>query len=150
MFVLFFLVWLLLSGEVTAHSCLWGAAASLLMAWFCRRILGYERRFIGPAGLWARVRYLAHLLAEMLRAGFVVMRMIYVRPREIRPKLVRFRTPLRMDRHRALLANSITLTAGTITVEAEGDTLLVHTLDVSLAEGIEDSTFQQRLERLEA
>ena len=134
MFVLFFLVWLLLSGEVTAHSCLWGAAASLLMAWFCRRILGYERR----------------LLAEMLRAGFVVMRMIYVRPREIRPKLVRFRTPLRMDRHRALLANSITLTAGTITVEAEGDTLLVHTLDVSLAEGIEDSTFQRRLERLEA
>ena len=86
----------------------------------------------------------------MLRAGFVVMRMIYVRPREIRPKLVRFRTPLRMDRHRALLANSITLTAGTITVEAEGDTLLVHTLDVSLAEGIEDSTFQRRLERLEA
>ena len=150
MFVLFFLVWLLLSGEVTAHSCLWGAAASLLMAWFCRRILGYERRFLGPAGLWARICYLAHLLAEMLRAGFVVMRMIYVRPREIRPKLVRFRTPLRMDRHRALLANSITLTAGTITVEAEGDTLLVHTLDVSLAEGIEDSTFQRRLERLEA
>ena len=152
MFLLFFLLWLLLSGGVSVHICLWGAVVSALLTWFCRRVLGYTWPvFLGsPGKLWAMARYFTHLLVEMLKAGLVVMRLIYVRPREIRPKLVRFRTPLRTDRHRALLANSITLTAGTITVAAEGDTLLVHALDASLAEGIQESAFQRRLERLEA
>ena len=66
-------------------------------------------------------RYFAHLLVEMLKAGLVVMRLIYVRPKSIQPKLVWFRTPLETDRYKALLSDSITLTAGTITVLAEGE-----------------------------
>ena len=71
-------------------------------------------------------------------------------PQGIEPKLVWFHTPLKTDRRRAMLADSITLTAGTITVRAEDGRMLVHTLDTPLAEGIEDSSFQQRLERMEA
>ena len=152
MFLLFFLLWLLLSGGVSVHTCLWGAAVSALITWFCRRVLGYEWHILlgNPRKLWAMARYFAHLLAEMLKAGLVVMRLIYVHPKDIRPKLVWFRTPLRTDRHKALLSDSITLTAGTITVLAEDGRLLVHALDTPLAEGIEDSSFQQRLERMEA
>ena len=100
--------------------------------------------------IWAMARYFAHLLAEMLKAGLVIMRIIYTRPKGIEPKLVWFHTPLKTDRRRAMLADSITLTAGTITVRAEDGRMLVHTLDTPLAEGIEDSSFQQRLERMEA
>ena len=50
---------------------------------------------------------------------------------------------------RAVLANSITLTAGTITVETVDGRFCVHALDRSLAEGIEDCEFQRRLEKLE-
>ena len=78
------------------------------------------------------------------------MKIIYTHPKEISPKLVWFRTPLRTDRHRAMLSDSITLTAGTITVRSKDGRLLVHALDTPLAEGIEDTTFQQRLEKLEA
>ena len=74
-------------------------------------------------------RYFAHLLAEMLKAGLVIMRIIYTRPKGIEPKLVWFHTPLKTDRRRAMLADSITLTAGTITVRAEDGRMLVHTLD---------------------
>ena len=152
MFLLFFLLWLLLSGGVSVHICLWGAVVSALLTWFCRRVLGYTWPvFLGsPEKLWAMARYFTHLLVEMLKAGLVVMRLIYVRPREIRPKLVWFRTPLETDRNRALLSDSITLTAGTITVLAEDGRLLVHALDAPLAEGIENSSFQQRLEKMEA
>ena len=152
MFLLFFLLWLLLSGGVSVHTCLWGAAASALITWFCRRVLGYEWHILlgDPRRLWAMARYFAHLLVEMLKAGLVVMRLIYVRPKSIQPKLVWFRTPLGTDRYKALLSDSITLTAGTITVLAEDGRMLVHALDAPLAEGIEDSSFLQRLERMEA
>ena len=48
-----------------------------------------------------------------------------------------------------MLANSITLTPGTITVSLEGDTYCVHCLDKSMAEGIESSIFVQKLHRIE-
>ena len=152
MFLLFFLLWLLLSGGISLHTCLWGAAVSALVTWFCRRVLGYEWHVLcgSPGRIWAMAHYFAHLLVEMLKAGLIVMRLIYVRPREIAPKLVWFQTPLQTDRHRALLSDSITLTAGTITVRAEDGRLLVHALDAPLAEGIENSSFQQRLEKMEA
>ena len=118
MFLLFFLLWLLLSGGISVHTCLWGVAVSALISWFCKRVLGYQWRvFCGsPSRIWAMARYFAHLLAEMLKAGLVIMRIIYTRPKGIEPKLVWFHTPLKTDRRRAMLADSITLTAGTITV----------------------------------
>ena len=146
MFLLFFLLWLLLSGGISVHTCLWGVAVSALISWFCKR----ARQCGSPSRIRAMARYFAHLLAEMLKAGLVIMRIIYTRPKGIEPKLVWFHTPLKTDRRRAMLADSITLTAGTITVRAEDGRMLVHTLDTPLAEGIEDSSFQQRLERMEA
>lgn len=151
LFILFFILWLLLAGEVDLHVCLWGAAASFLMHWFCVRVLDFRwRPRLGELKkLGAVLGYLGYLLAEMLKAGFVVMRLIYTRGREMEPELIRFDTTLCGDRARAALANSITLTAGTITVEAADGRFCVHTLDRSLAEGIENSEFQRRLERLE-
>ena len=152
MFLLFFLLWLLLSGGISVHTCLWGVAVSALISWFCKRVLGYQWRvFCGsPSRIWAMARYFAHLLAEMLKAGFVVMRLVYTRGRNMRPLLVWYNTPLKADRERVILANSITLTAGTITVTAEDGRFCVHALDASLAKGIEDCDFQRRLEKMEA
>ena len=48
-----------------------------------------------------------------------------------------------------VLANSITLTPGTITVTLEEDEYLVHCLDRELGEGIESCSFEKRLEELE-
>lgn len=151
MFVLFFLLWILMAGELSMHTCLWGLAASALMTWFCRKVLDYRWKLGRKSfrSVWAFLRYICYLVAEMLKAGFVVMRLIYTRGRNMRPVLVYFDTPLRSDRLRALLANSITLTAGTITVAAEDGRFCVHALDASLAEGIEKSVFQEKLEKLE-
>ena len=152
MFLLFFLLWLLLSGGIECPylpvgRCSLGAE-SPGSASGCWAISGGCSG--SPSRIWAMARYFAHLLAEMLKAGLVIMRIIYTRPKGIEPKLVWFHTPLKTDRRRAMLADSITLTAGTITVRAEDGRMLVHTLDTPLAEGIEDSSFQQRLERMEA
>ena len=48
-----------------------------------------------------------------------------------------------------LLANSITLTPGTITVSVEGNRFCVHCLDWELADGVEDSVFVELLKEME-
>ena len=65
------------------------------------------------------------------------------------PCLVRFRTDLRTEPARVALANSITLTPGTLTVSLEGNDLLVHALDREMARGLDDSIFVRQLRRME-
>lgn len=151
MFILFFLVWILLAGELTWSACLTGFAMALLLYMFCRQLMGYAppRRLADFRRLGKQLCYLGYLIWEMLKAGFVVMRLIYTKGRRMEPLLVRFHTDLKSDQARAALADSITLTAGTITVEDQEGRLYVHALDRSLAEGIEDSEFQRRLRELE-
>ena len=50
---------------------------------------------------------------------------------------------------KVLLADSITLTPGTITVAIQGDRFLVHCLDEEFAEGLEGSDMEQRIQQLE-
>jgi multisubunit Na+/H+ antiporter MnhE subunit len=65
-YVLFFLLWLLMTGEVTVHACLWGMAVSAAMTWFCWKFLDYRLSLPRLGQLWVWVRYLIRLLAEML------------------------------------------------------------------------------------
>ena len=63
--------------------------------------------------------------------------------------IVKVHTNLKTETARVILANSITLTPGTITVSLTEQELLVHCLDKSLAEGMEDSEFVRLLEAME-
>lgn len=93
--------------------------------------------------------YTVILILEILKANIGVMRLILSPQYEVEPKLVRFRTDLKTDIARVILANSITLTPGTITVTLEGDEYVVHCLDASMAEGMDDSIFVQLLHQFE-
>lgn len=121
------------------------------MSCFCHQVLGYRlspRR--GTLGKGVVFEIPGASRGGDAAAGFVVMRLIYTRGRKMEPKLIWFDTTLKTGLSQAILADSITLTAGTITVLAEDGRFLVHTLDKSLGEGIEDCEFQRRLEKLEA
>ena len=75
--------------------------------------------------------------------------MIYSAKYEPEPAIVHFKTNLRTTFARVLLANSITLTPGTITVSLEDDIYTVHCLDKELAKDIDSSIFVKLLERIE-
>ena len=95
------------------------------------------------------LQYVFVLIKEIIKANFAVIRMITSSRYEIEPAVVRFKTNLKTTPARILLANSITLTPGTITVLQEGDEYMVHCLDKSLAEGIDSSVFVSMLEKME-
>ena len=152
MFIVYFLLWIVFNERLTVEVTLLGAAVSALVYWFTVKFMDYspkkEWRAVRKAG--RALKYAANLLFEIIKANFGVMRFIISPKYEVEPQLVYIKTKLKKDVSRTILANSITLTPGTITVSAEDDLMCVHCLDKTLSEGLEDSDFERKLLEMEA
>lgn len=95
------------------------------------------------------LRYIFVLGMEIVKANVAVLRLITSNSEVVEPVMVCIHTNLKSNFCRVLLANSITLTPGTITVSLDGEECVVHCLDKSLSEGMEDSVFVKMLEKIE-
>ena len=151
MLLLFFLVWIIFNGRLTMEIALFGIAVAGAVFGFVCRFMEYslkkELRFYRL--MPAFVQYLYYLIKEIVFSNITVSRMILTRKEEMEPVIVHVRTRLKSETARVILANSITLTPGTITVSLTDDKLLVHCLDKSLSEGMEDSVFVRLLQKME-
>lgn len=151
MYLLFFLIWIIFNGRFTWEIAAFGAVLSGMMYWFGCRFLDYK--FSTDIWLCRKMggflHYIIVLVREIIKANFTVIGMLFSSRYELEPTVVHFRVSLKSKFARVMLANSITLTPGTITVSmVEGD-YIVHCLDKSLAEGIDHSVFVELLEKLE-
>lgn len=151
MLLLFFLVWIVFNGRVTMEIVLIGAVVAGAMFAFVCRFMDYslqkEKNFYRKVP--AFFQYICCLVKEIVTANLAVSRMILTRKERMEPVLVHVHTDLRSETARVILANSITLTPGTITVSMTGQDLLVHCLDKSLSKGMEDSEFVKLLRKME-
>lgn len=152
MFLILFGLWVVFNGKWTTEIALLGVAVSGLIYAFTCAFIGLsprkELRYLCNAG--RGLAYLWLLLREIFKANWQVLRLIWSPRMEVEPELHTFHTKVKSDFGKAILANSITLTPGTITVHVRDDLFMVHCLDRELADGLEDSEFEQRLEKMEA
>ncbi len=95
------------------------------------------------------IKYIYTLVKEIVKANVAVMKLIISEKEEIEPVLVSFKGKAKTKAGRALYANAITLTPGTITVALEDDNYVVHALDESIAEGVDDSRLEKLIIELE-
>ena len=156
MAILLFLLWILLNGRFTLDAgmvqiVVSGLAVAVLVYLFAVKALGFSPK--AELYFWRNVflivAYAAVLVWEILKANFAVVVIILNIKKKISPSVVKVKIPLKKSFSRMLLANSITLTPGTITIEQSGDEYTVHCLDRSFIEGIEKGTFVKLLERME-
>jgi multicomponent Na+:H+ antiporter subunit E len=89
-------------------------------------------------------RYLPWLMKEILVANLKVAKIILTPRLPISPMLVRYRGSQRTDLGRALYANSITLTPGTITIGVRGSDFLIHSLTRIEVEVVEEDEMDRR------
>ena len=131
--VALFVVWLLLSQTLDVFYLGLGGLSALVVA----RLHTSEP---ATGGLrWAGLLlYLPWLLWQVLLSGWHVTRLILDPRLPIDPKLVTYKTVLRDPAAVTIFGNSITLTPGTITVEVNGDELVVHAMDDASAAGLGD------------
>ena len=151
MFILFFLIWVMFNGQLTAEIAAFGVVIAGVMYWFLCKFFNYKLRY--DLFFWRKapllLQYLFTLIWEILKANLVVFKMIYSAEYELEPAVVCFKTDLHTTFARVLLANSITLTPGTITVTLTDNEYMVHCLDKELAEGISSSVFVKLLRKIE-
>ena len=154
MSLVYFLLWLIFNGRITFEIIVAGALISFALDMFIRRVLCLN---LTAKNLFMAVKIFPHillyvivLLAEIIRSNFSIIKLVLSPQIDVEPCLVKFKTPLRTEAARVALANSITLTPGTITVSLEGDNLLVHALNKDMADGLEGSIFERLLARMEA
>ncbi len=151
MFVLLLVLWIVFNGRFTWEIAAFGAALSAAITLFAAKFLGYstKRALDVLKRLWKARAYPFVLLKEIVKSNIELAKRVWRPHIEVKPKLVRFRTPLKAPVSRELLANSITLTPGTITVALEGDEMAVHCLDDGFSEDIENCVFQKLLAQTE-
>lgn len=151
MFILFFLVWVAFNGQLTAEIAAFGVVIAGVMYWFLCKFFNYSPQYdlflLRKTPLL--IKYLFTLIIEILKANLAVFKLVYSAKYELEPAVVHFKTDLRSTFARVLLANSITLTPGTITVSLTGNEYIVHCLDKELAEGISSSVFVELLKKIE-
>jgi len=128
-FTVFFaawVLWLALTVPWQPAQILAGALVAALAAIFVRPLLPAGFTGPGPAAILRFLLFVPVFLVEMVKANFQIARVVLHPALPMRPRLLTAKTELTSDVGRTLLANAITLTPGTLTVDAEGDELLIH------------------------
>lgn len=131
-FVLF-LIWLGLTGSADPQELLAGVAIVAVIVFVA---IPDDGRQATMGALWSPARLLAYLpvfLKNLVLANLDVARRVLSPRLPINPGIVRVQTELKAPYQRLMLANSITLTPGTITLDMDGEDMYIHWIDVQEA-----------------
>lgn len=148
-FIIIFLLWIIFNGRITTEIVLLGILLAGAVTWFDEKYIGHNNLNVSLKRLPALIDYLFTLIIEIIKANIIMIKITLAPKLEFEPCIIYFKTDLKEQFTKVLLANSITLTPGTITASLEGDTYCVHCLDKSMAEGINNSIFVQKLRKIE-
>lgn len=140
-------LWLLLSGHFTLLLLVLGAICSVVVVAIVDRLDVADEEGVPLQVLPFIWHFWPWLTKEIVKANLEVVRRIISPRLNISPQLFHFRPSQRTSTGLVTHANSITLTAGTVTIEIEEDgRFLVHALTRELGEGIAAPVEDQRVE----
>lgn len=150
--VTLFVIWVILNGNFSAEVLGIGAVVAVLTGLlFCSSCSIFEEIRFTPKSIVYSVAYIFVFIGELIKSNFDVARRVISPKLPINPGIVEVQTKLTSKIGRMILANSITLTPGTFTVEITGDKLFIHWIDVKSTDIEEDtkmivSKFEKYLE----
>jgi multicomponent Na+:H+ antiporter subunit E len=130
--LLVFAAWLMLNGSLTQSVLLSGLVVTAVIAlFFSTRHPVFKDVKLSPKAIAAMVAYVFVFSWELLKANFDVALRVLAPSLPVNPGIVEIKTGLKSEIGRLALANSITLTPGTLTVDVKDDSLFIHWIDVT-------------------
>jgi multicomponent Na+:H+ antiporter subunit E len=141
--------WILLSGKFDLFHLTLGVISSALVSFLSADLLMFEE---GKNRLSTGVRFLLYLpwLLYQIVLSTLHVTFLALHPKmkdQIDPTIVTFKTKLKTNIAKVALANSITLTPGTITVRIEDEVFYVHAISRKAAAGL-PGEMEDRLARV--
>jgi multicomponent Na+:H+ antiporter subunit E len=146
-----FLFWVAVSGTLKWPQLLFGLAAAIFVVWFNKNMLikPEERPPIRLKIIFWLFGYLLKLLVDIVIANFQVAWLVLHPKMPIEPNLVDLEVDIKKVTGRVLLANSITLTPGTLTIMAEDNKFLVHALTLKSGENLRQWSLIKKIREIE-
>ncbi len=124
-----FIIWILFTASTETFTLIFGLFASLLTASLTYHIFLPKHQaslnFILP-NPFHLIIFLVAMVVNLYKSSFQVAKAVFTG--NTNPRIVHFRTRLRSDIARTILANSITFTPGTLTLDLNDDHIIVHWL----------------------
>jgi len=140
LFLLLLIIWVILTNSFQLQEFGLGILISLVLSIFLSK--NYTQLGLPPFSFKRLIYLIAYvfvLFIEIAKANFDVAYRVIHPKMPIQPGVVIIKTSLKQDMAKLILANSITLTPGTFTLDIKGDELLIHWINVR-SEDIEEST----------
>lgn len=147
-----FLLWILFAQSFDIQSLLTGMFVAFLVAVFNRDMLLSLTRdlHVSTKNVGSWLVLFVYLVVDIFKAGLQVAELAFARRLILQPHFVHYDSKLKEPMMRVSLANSITLTPGTLSVEAPAQgKFVVHALTVEAAEGLKDWHIENRLAEIE-
>jgi multicomponent Na+:H+ antiporter subunit E len=145
-FFILFGFWVLLSGKYDLFHLTLGVICSLLVAFLTHDLLFANAR-VGDAKVIFRrfIAYIPWLFYQIVSSNIHVALVALSKKNPIDPRIIRFKTKLESDISWVTLANSITLTPGTITMDIKNGEFFVHALDKKVADDLHAGEMEDRV-----
>ena len=137
-------IWYLLSGKADLLHLGMGVVTAVLIS---ARYYNFQRNVKFPVLRF--VLYIPWLLIQVIQSNLHVAKLVFSRPSRISPRFVRqTMTGIDDERAQVVLGCSITLTPGTLTVNIDENSMLVHALDDQVADDLEEKHIERRVRRV--
>ena len=148
--LIMFAFWIFLSGEFSFILLLSGVISSLLVSYMSNDLLiGNGDMKLGLIRTIRFIRFLPWLLWQIVLANIdLALRTLHPKM-PINPILINIKNNLKTDLGMVILANSITLTPGTVTIDVNENEFLVHVISEKAAQSLISGEMQARVKKIE-
>ena len=132
------MIWVIANNTLATETLVTGAAITAFIALaFSAFSQVYSVVRWSPKILYYYICYFGVFLVELVKANLNVMRLVFIPRINIRPGIVEIKTELTSPMGRLALANSITLTPGTLVIDIRDDSLFVHWINMGSSDPVE-------------
>lgn len=145
-FLIMMVFWALLSGKFDLFHLSLGVICSGVVAYFGHSLIFHNVR-VGDTRLiaWRFVKYVPWLLYQIILSNFHVAYLALSPKMPINPSIIELPSKLESDISYVTLANSITLTPGTITMDIDDNNFIVHALSDKVADDLKSGDMEDRV-----
>ena len=150
LFVSIFVFWFILSGLIAPFMLLLGLVSTAFVVYIINKMdLIDEEISFHNFNIMGLLLYLPWLLKEIIISNIKVCLYIIMPNKKINPQIIKVKSSQISELGHVLYANSITLTPGTVTIDVDGDTFTVHTLDDQFKESLESNEMDRKIKSTE-
>jgi len=142
------LVWIAFTSSFATHELIVGALTAMIISYLSIRLFTCcTISIFNPVKIFYMIWFFIVFLIALIKSNFDVARRVLSPSLPINPGIVKFKTKLTTNYSKMVLANSITLTPGTLTVDIIDDTFYIHWIDVKTTDS--EKAFTEIAEQFE-